>query len=71
VSRLGWVLACAVEALVVAGCVALLQACHAALGRPAAALTPYTAALLLSFHLIVLRPLLHGLWRRARPPGQV
>lgn len=66
-SRLGWVVACAVEALVFAGCVALLQACHEMLGRPAAALTPYAAALLLSFHMMVLRPLLHGLWRRARP----
>lgn len=70
-SRLSWVVACAVEALVVGGCVALLQACHVALGRPAAALTPYTAALLLSFHLIVLRPILHGLWRRAWPAKEV
>lgn len=70
-SRLGWVLACAVEALVVSGCVALLQICNAAMGRPAAALTPYSAALLLSFHLMVLRPALQGLWRRARPAKQV
>lgn len=70
-SRLGWVVACAVEALVFAGCVALLQACNAALGRPAAALTPYAAALLLSFHLIMLRPILHGLLRRAWPAKQV
>lgn len=70
-SHLSWALACAVEALVIAGCVALLQACNAALGRPAAVLTPYTAALLLSFHLIVLRPILHGLLRRAWPAKQV